>query len=141
MQWHFKSSGCCGDLCFFPLLKSKASSPPKERVEEVKAEDLGPRVRAHVEARGEHAETALNRLYESLGRRREIRTEEATGETVLGAAQDSELASSPRRLAAERARRLEFFRSIAIEEGDALFAATGTEAWAAGAQLIAVTLT
>jgi hypothetical protein len=106
----------------------------------VNAEDLGPRVRAHIEARDERAETALTCLYESLGRRREIRAEEATGETVLETARDSELASSPRRLTAERARRLEFFRSIATEEGDALFAATGTEAWAAGAQLIAVTL-
>jgi hypothetical protein len=43
-------------------------------------------------------------------------------------------------LVADRARRLERFRSIAVTEGDAVFSAIGVEAWAAGSQLVVVTL-
>jgi hypothetical protein len=112
-------------------------SEPQE-VEAVEAQGLPSLIRTQIEQRGESLREALHRVYSSLGRRREIRRGDGGQPSDVEYA--AELASSPRRLASDRLRRLESFRGIAATESDAEFAALGVEAWAAGSQLVAITL-
>lgn len=112
-------------------------------IEEVRPVALANEVRGRILALGEHVDDALKRALESFGRRREIRmpppaAEEPDGER-FPALEPGELTPAPAQLAAERQRRLAGFRARARSEADAVFFAAGVEAWAAGAQLIAVT--
>jgi hypothetical protein len=115
------------------------------QVEEVRAKNFAEIIRTHIMQHSQRTDDALKRVYKSLERRREIRVEQP-GEAdekkaiVLTTAAPPELASTADRLASDRNRRLDGFRSIATNEGDAIFAAVGVEAWASGSQLVAVTL-
>jgi hypothetical protein len=120
-------------------------SKPME-LNEVASEEIAQTVRAHIMRRGERADIALRNVYDSLGRRREIRSQRQgdTEEKKAGRpprAIEPEFGSSPGQLAADRHIRLQRFRASAETEGAAVFAAVGVEAWAVGSQLIAVTLT
>jgi hypothetical protein len=112
-------------------------SEPQE-VDAVKAKDLTSIVRTRIEQSGQSLRETLHRVYGSLERRREIRR--GDGDRPSDVEYTAELAPSPRRLTSDRLRRLERFRAIAATESDAEFVALGVEAWAAGSQLIAVTL-
>lgn len=112
-------------------------SEPQE-VEATTPEALAYAIRARIEQREQGLGEVLRHVYGSLESRREIRRDE--GEEAPDAESAPELASSPSRLASDRRGRLERFRGIAEREEDAVFAALGVEAWAAGSQLIAATL-
>jgi hypothetical protein len=133
----------------YDLGTSFVFSEAKELLE-VKAEDFAAKIRGEIERRSQQMDVALQGLYLALEHRRHIRARprpsERRGETaeepayVMRASDEGELASPPQDLVAERSRRFLEFRARATTEADARFAALGFEAWATGAQLIAVTL-
>jgi hypothetical protein len=114
------------------------------RLDEVKALNLPSTVRVQLEQRKQRMDFALKELYSSLGTVRAIRTENvseadiihdvATRLAILG-----EISPTPEQTLASRNHRLEIFRAKAVDEASAIFATVGVEAWAIGAQLIAVT--
>lgn len=114
------------------------------QIEEVGEQQIT-NMRVRILKRDEHVGHALKRLLESFQRRREIRRSPAAdredSHTSLRAVPEAErLAPTPQEVAAGRMRRLTNFRARSERPEDAVFAATGFEAWAAGSQLLAVTL-
>lgn len=117
-----------------------------KELSEVKARDLAGKVRAEIEQRPRRMDLLLRDVHAALERRREIRAKPRKAERghdapyFMRAQEPAELASTPERLIASRARRFSEFRAKAATEADAWFAALGFEAWVTGAQLVAVTL-
>jgi hypothetical protein len=113
---------------------------------EVKARDLATKIRGEIERRSRRMDIALQEAHEAIDRQRMIRVrednrDEGAEETyVKRVPNTAELATDPQRVVAERSRRFSEFRGRAVTEADARFAVIGLEAWAAGAQLVAVTL-
>jgi hypothetical protein len=112
-------------------------SDPKE-VEAVRAQALPALVRSRIEERRRPLGDLLRGVYQGFERRRAIRG--GQGASLPDSEAAMELAPSPRRLAAERSRRLEQFRANADTEDHAVFNAVGVETWAAGCQLLVATV-
>lgn len=115
-----------------------------KQVKELSVDDIASRLEATIRERDQPIRYALKDVFESFGRRRDIRrapVEEQTepdGISIKQAILDT-AGRSPAQIARERERRLDSFRERAKTEDDAMFAAVGFETWAAGTQLIAVT--
>lgn len=116
-----------------------------EKVMATNVEDFAKTFLSRLQDRGVSVNSALTRLFNSFGRRRDIRMQTlekpkgADGEQVFLRV-DEEIGQRTENLAVERQRRLNSFQSRARQEGDAIFAAVGLETWSSGSQLYAVTL-
>lgn len=118
-------------------------SAPKQ-VAESRFEDIGRNLLLGLEGCDETIGTALKRVFDSFSQRRNIRramseTPLPDNDLLLEAMQPEEFGRTSEQMVLERTRRLEALRALAITEDDAMFAAVGLEAWAAGSQLLAVT--
>jgi len=115
------------------------------RVDETRAEQFATSLRTKLQGREEPISHSIRRVFENFGARRDIRRESreqpkpSEGQS-LSSFQTESIGRTAEQIFRERRQRLDSIRRRSKTENDAIFSAVGVETWAAGSQLIAVTV-